>query len=177
MKPTLTPRMKMNFFRLALGIGLTTLLASCGSINRYDGTDAVIIPVPCNVSEIADASGKLYKPYTSLIQVDGSFIGSGHGCLSEYTYSIRPGLRRLTAIANVDHAADPLIRTGRIEFDAPLEPAGRYVLKTAFDGVSLSVMVLSEATSTVVAKGSTQEIKTYGKQNGALMAVPLLIKK
>jgi hypothetical protein len=145
-------------------------------MNRYGGSDAASMPVPCDASAFAAADGKTYTPYVSLIEVDGSFIGSGHGCMSPYTYSLKPGPHRVKAVANFDSTSNSFIVYGVHEFNVDIKPNAAYILSSTFDGKKISTKISEQTTGVVAGVGSTIDIKISTKANAALQALPLIIK-
>lgn len=151
-------------------------LVGCTSMNRYSGGDAAYMPVPCDAPAFTAADGKTYKPYVTLVEVDGSFIGSGHGCLSPYTYSLKPGQHRYKVASNLDSPSNSFIVYAIYEFNADIKPNTAYVLSSTFDGKEISTKIAEKSTGLVAGIGSTTNIKISTKSNAALQALPFIVK-
>jgi hypothetical protein len=155
---------------------LVALLVGCTSMNRYSGGDAAYMPVPCDASTFTAVDGKTYKPYVTLVEVDGSFIGSGHGCMSPYTYSLKPGQHRFKVASNFDSPSNNFIIYAIHEFSADIKLNTEYVLSYTFDGKEISTKIAEKATGLVAGIGSTTDTKVSTKSNAALQALPFIVK-
>jgi hypothetical protein len=153
-----------------------TLLAGCTSMNRYVGSDAASMPVPCDAPTFLSPDGKTYKPYVSLVEIDSAYTGSGHGCVSPYVYSLKPGMRRIKVVANFDSLANTQIFYGIHEFQVEIKPNRAYRLSSTFDGSVIVSKISEQDTGAVAGEGSTADLKTSSKSNAALRVLPLLVK-
>ena len=155
---------------------LVAVLVGCTSMNRYSGGDAASMPVPCDAAAFTAADGKTYKPYVTLVEVDSSFIGSGHGCMSPYTYSLKPGQHRVKVAANFDSPSNSFIVYAIHEFNADIKPNTAYILSSTFDGKEISTKISEQSTGLAAGIGSTTDVKVSTKSNAALQALPLIVK-
>jgi len=151
-------------------------LCSCGSVNFYQGDDAAMVPRPCGSQTLADPSGKQYRAYTSIIEIDGSFTGSGRGCPYEFTYKIKPGERRITLIPNLDNDSNDYVLYGRVELVADLKPKSTYLLIASYTGTVIGIRVVESHSGLDVGHGETSKIERSSKGNAALKAIPLMVK-
>ena len=166
---------KMRMMRITIPL-LAAVLAGCTSMNRYSGTDAASMPVPCEADIFTAPDGKTYKPYVTVIEIDGSFTGSGHGCLSPYTYSLKPGRQRFKVAANFDGSSNGYIAYAIHEFYADILPRTAYILSSSFDGKEVSTRISEKSTGRITGSGSSENIKISQKSNAAIQALPLLLK-
>ncbi len=155
---------------------LITFVAGCTSMNRYSESDAASMPVPCDAPAFVSPDGKTYKPYVTVIEIDGSYTGSGHGCMSPYSYSIKPGVHRIKVVANFDSPANTQIFYGIHDFEVEVKPNRVYLLSSTFDGSLITSKISEQDTGAVAGKGSTVDLKTSSKSNPALRVLPLILK-
>jgi len=152
------------------------LLCSCGSVNFYQGDDAALVPRPCGTQTLTDATGKQYRAYISIVEIDGSFTGSGRGCPYEFTYQVKPGSKRITLIPNLDSDSDDHLLYGRVELVADLKPKTTYLLIAAYTGTTIGVRVVQSLSGLEVGYGETSKIDRSSKGNAALKVIPLMVK-
>ena len=145
-------------------------------MNRYSGADAASMPVPCDAPTFVSPDGKTYKPVVTLIEIDGSYTGSGHGCMSPYTYSLKPGVHRIKVAANFDSPANTQIFYSIFEFQVEIKPNMAYVLTATFDGKVVTSKISERDTGLIAGEGATTNIKTSSKSNAAIHALPLILK-
>lgn len=151
-------------------------LAGCTHINQYVGDDASLVPIPCGV-EIHDSTGKAYKVYSSIVRVDGAFSAAEGGCPNIATYRIKPGIKHLSVIPNLDNPSAPVLLYATVEVTADLSPSERYELLTSIDGGLITVKVRESSSGRIVGSGQTSEIKQSAKGNAALKAIPFINNK
>ena len=151
-------------------------LCSCGGANFYQGDDAALIPRPCGTQTLTDATGKQYRAYISVIEIDGSFTGSGRGCPYEFTYLLKPGSKRITLIPNLDTDSNDYLLYGRVELVADLKPRTRYLLSATYTGTTIGVRVAESLSGLEAGYGETSKIERSSKGNAALKVIPLMVK-
>lgn len=159
-----------------LVIVASLLLCSCGAMNYYEGDDAALISRSCGPQPVTGSMGKEYSAYISLIEVDGTFTGSAHACPHEFTYRIKPGMRRVTVIPNLDNASESFLLYGHVDVTAELKPKMMYELSAFYTGMAVGVRITESLSGREVARGETSEIKRSGKGNAALKVIPLMVK-
>lgn len=148
-------------------------LAACANINQYAGDNAALIPIQCG-AEIRDPQGKQFKVYSSINEIDGSFTAAGGGCPNLAVYRIKPGLRHLKVIPNLDNDGNPALLFATVDVSAELKPSEKYELLTSFSGAKITIQVREITTGKIVGTGESSEIRQSSKANAALQAVPLL---
>jgi len=151
-------------------------LCSCGGANFYQGDDAALIRRPCGAQTLTDATGKQYRAYISIIEIDGSFTGSGRGCPYEFSYQVKPGSKRIVLIPNLDTDSNDYLLYARVELVADLKPRTTYVLGGAYTGTTIGVRVTESLSGLEVGYGETSKIDRSSKGNAALKVIPLMVK-
>lgn len=152
-------------------------LIGCAHVNRYEGADAVSIYRPCEVGLGTTKNGALYTAYIEINQVDDKFTGSGNSCPKVgYTYKIAPGERKLGLISNFVYSNFPKTSLGMLDVVANLEAGKEYGLNTVFDGSVVRTQIIDKQNGKVIASGETEKVKESYHSNGALMAIPFIVK-
>ncbi|WP_310565518.1 hypothetical protein [Hydrogenophaga sp.] len=151
-------------------------IAGCTHLGSYEGSDAALIPVPCDRGLITAENGKQYQRVLQIILVDGTFIGSGRQCTDNYVYRIRPGQRDLKVMANYVDSPAGVQRVAMINMTVTLSERGRYTLESGYDGKTAKVTFRDSGTGAVTADASTSEVKAQSLGNGAISALPFIVK-
>lgn len=145
-------------------------------MNYYQGDDAALVPRPCGTQTLADAAGKQYRAYISIIEIDGSFTGSGRGCPYEFTYQVKPGAKRITLIPNLDNDSNEYLLYGRVELVADLKPKTTYLLTASYTGTVIGIRVVESQSGEEAGYGETSKIERSSKGNAALKVIPQMVK-
>lgn len=156
-------------------VATALLVDACGSINHYDGQDAVQISMECDIR----VPSLPMQGRVQILQVDGSFVGSGHGCPNQYVYQLRPGKRSLRILSGFIRADGNDLFDNMVDMtlDADLVSAITYDFDARYDGASIEVLLKDKTSGAVVASAKSSEIKTQKLSRPDLLPILLLMKK
>jgi hypothetical protein len=149
-------------------------LASCTHVNRYEGADAALVPVPCDLHLADTANAKKYQPINvQIFEIDDRFTGSGQGCKDRYVYRIQPGHRKIKVVANYWSGDKQMIKYGIVTMSGVLKPAGSYQLQSQFDGTLIIASLIDPTSQQVIAHGETSDIRTQSGKPMLLLPIPV----